>query len=427
MAENGVGKSVAPGMGYARPPQPGVNPNQAKPPVALAPIDFDKISQMENPAEAFTVDIVKRLFCPTATNLEAMAFISTCKTLQLNPLIREAYLIKYDAGKPAQLVVSKDVLAKRADIQPDYRGFQSGLILIAKTPEATVEEVEGAYFNEATHRLDGGWCVVEREGRKPVVVRLRLTEYNKHQSTWNALTATMIRKTAFGQAHREAYPNLFSQMYLEEEFNVVNGKSVIDGEGKEVSAEAQAGKEDKAISPANEAQVSDLLVVMDARDVPPNLDKEVRGKIANDQMSGVECEKLTRLFGKMPMKAKEEPKASEPVEKKPVEEKKEPPVAEAKKEEKKAEDPAPNKTEKSDGEKEPPVSEEKRGRGRPRKVDEVNPFAGGIRDVVKGVANGTAGVVPQEKVGPSKDSPEKQNPPDLRTGSEPEEDDGGVF
>ena len=48
------------------------------------------------------------------TNQEFKLFTELCKVRKLNPFLREAYLIKYKAGTPAQLVVGKDAILKRA-------------------------------------------------------------------------------------------------------------------------------------------------------------------------------------------------------------------------------------------------------------------------------------------------------------------------
>src|SRR5574344_993881 len=48
------------------------------------------------------------------TNQEFKLFTELCKVRKLNPFLREAYLIKYKAGVPAQLVVGKDAILKRA-------------------------------------------------------------------------------------------------------------------------------------------------------------------------------------------------------------------------------------------------------------------------------------------------------------------------
>ena len=59
---------------------------------------------------------------------EAVNFMQLCKYSELNPFLNEAYLIKYGTS-PAQMVVSKEAIMKRANRQPDYNGFKAGVII----------------------------------------------------------------------------------------------------------------------------------------------------------------------------------------------------------------------------------------------------------------------------------------------------------
>ena len=63
------------------------------------------------------------------TNQEFKLFTELCKVRKLNPFLREAYLIKYKAGTPAQLVVGKDAILKRAVLNPNYDGMECGIIV----------------------------------------------------------------------------------------------------------------------------------------------------------------------------------------------------------------------------------------------------------------------------------------------------------
>ena len=51
-----------------------------------------------------TIQIVRRFFCPKATELEALAFAGYCKHTGLNPFLREVYLVKYDESEPASIM-----------------------------------------------------------------------------------------------------------------------------------------------------------------------------------------------------------------------------------------------------------------------------------------------------------------------------------
>jgi len=147
---------------------------------------------------------------------DIVQFIAICKYNRLNPFLNEAYLVKY-GDKPAQMIVSKEALMKRAESCPSFDGLEAGLIL--KRGSEIVEE-EGA-FQLPGDQLLGGWARVYRKDREhPSTARVSLAEYDRKQSTWNAMRATMIRKTAVVQALREAFPTQLGAMYTAEERGV---------------------------------------------------------------------------------------------------------------------------------------------------------------------------------------------------------------
>ena len=156
---------------------------------------------------------------------DLMQFMSVCKFNQLNPFLNEAYLIKF-GDKPAQMVVSKEALMKRAEANKEYEGIRAGLILFR---EGKITEVEGAFYLKDDEIL-GAWAEVYRKDRKfPIVAKIPLSEYDKNQSTWNEKKATMIAKVAKVQALREAFPAQLGAMYTSEE------QGVIDIEATEVT------------------------------------------------------------------------------------------------------------------------------------------------------------------------------------------------
>ena len=72
---------------------------------------------------------IKQYICKDATEQELQLFYELCVYRNLNPFLNEAYLIKYSPKTKAQMVVGKDVFTKRADEQPDFEGFEAGIIV----------------------------------------------------------------------------------------------------------------------------------------------------------------------------------------------------------------------------------------------------------------------------------------------------------
>lgn len=153
---------------------------------------------------------------------EFINFFQLCKVQKLNPFLKEAYIIKYSADAPAQLVVDYKILQQRAEKDKNFDGMSKGIIIINK---------DGGIVNrtgQCKHPDDtliGGWAKVYRKNQTyPVETTINLSEFDKKRSQWKEKQAFMIEKVAKTHALREAFPSLTSGMYIEEELDPINNK-----------------------------------------------------------------------------------------------------------------------------------------------------------------------------------------------------------
>ena len=165
------------------------------------------------------------------TDQEAMMFLSLCKFQKLNPFVRDAYCIKYGNSDPATLVIGKDVYTKRAEQNPKYDGMEHGVIVMTKDGE--VKERNGSFYVKGKEELVGGWAKVYIKGREvPQYDTVAFSEYAGYKkdgslnSNWAKRPGTMIEKVAIMHALRNAFPNDFQGLYIQEEMG--NGDLVID-------------------------------------------------------------------------------------------------------------------------------------------------------------------------------------------------------
>lgn len=150
------------------------------------------------------------------TDQEVLLFAKLCQYQGLNPFLREAYLVKYGSS-PAQTIVSKGALEKRAARCKDYRGFEAGIIV--RRPDGTIEQRPGTFYAE-DEQLVGGWAKVYVDGYVvPVEATATLREYSTGKALWASKPATMIRKVAKVCALREAFPDDMQGMYAAEELD----------------------------------------------------------------------------------------------------------------------------------------------------------------------------------------------------------------
>lgn len=160
----------------------------------------------------------------TITLPEFKFFTELCKARKLNPFLKEAYCIKF-GSQPAQIVVGKDAILKRAIIHPDYDGMESGVIVLKN--DGSIEERKGTFYLKDTEQLVGGWAKVYRKNWKyPTYCSVAFDEVaNKKKdgtlnSNWAGKGATMVEKVAKVRALRETFIEDLSGMYEAEEMNV---------------------------------------------------------------------------------------------------------------------------------------------------------------------------------------------------------------
>lgn len=180
------------------------------------------------------------------TDQEAMMFLSLCRFQKLNPFVRDAYCIKYGNSDPATLVIGKDVYTKRAEQNPKFNGMEHGVIVM--TAEGEVKERPGSFYVKGKEELVGGWAKVYIKGRDvPQYDTVTFSEYAGYKkdgtlnSNWSKRPGTMIEKVAIMHALRNAFPNNFQGLYIQEEMG--NGDLKVDV--KEMAKEEVSNKANK--------------------------------------------------------------------------------------------------------------------------------------------------------------------------------------
>ena len=155
------------------------------------------------------------------TNQEFKLFTELCKVRKLNPFLREAYLIKYTDKQPAQIVVGKDAILKRAVLNPNYDGMECGIIIFKE--DGGIQERTGT-FKLGKEQLVGGWArVYRKDWSHPTYTSVSFNEVAQKKSdgslnsNWYTKGATMVEKVAKVRALRETFVEDLGGMYEAEE------------------------------------------------------------------------------------------------------------------------------------------------------------------------------------------------------------------
>lgn len=149
-----------------------------------------------------------------ASPQELQTLLAIVKNRNLNPFTREVYFIKY-GNNPAQIVVSKDAFMKRAEQNPNYDGFESGIIY--EDEKGELKNKKGIILPKGA-KLIGGWCEVYRKDRtRPIYREVELSAYNTGKNWWQKAPGQMIEKVAIVAAVRDTFSEDVGGLYTSDE------------------------------------------------------------------------------------------------------------------------------------------------------------------------------------------------------------------
>lgn len=149
-------------------------------------------------------------------------FTELCKVRKLNPFLKEAYCIKFGSN-PAQIVVGKDAVLKRAVLNPNFDGIESGVI-VQTIETGEIIERKGTFYIKNEERLVGGWAKVYRKDwTHPTYCSVAFDEVAQRKSggalnmNWSTKGGTMVEKVAKVRALRETFVEDLGGMYEADE------------------------------------------------------------------------------------------------------------------------------------------------------------------------------------------------------------------
>ena len=260
---------------------------------------------------ALNVAFVREHFCKNANPHEALAFIRFAQAHQLNPFLKDVYLVKYSKDDPAQIIIAAHTWTKRASVDPRYRRHELGIIV--QTADGL--ERRDSLFYLPSETVVGGWAQVHLQdgssfrSEVPIQERVAHTRDGRVTQFWSKMPATMIAKCALADCMRQAFPVLFSGAYDQSEIGdtqvALDGGMVIDSTAVNVfTGEIVAPPEEDDIDGMAHIGVSTPPVAMGATgevEYEAPASPETAPPRASAPASGLgQCETHGRSWGRMP-------------------------------------------------------------------------------------------------------------------------------
>lgn len=161
---------------------------------------------------------IREVFKKNLTEGEFKTFLQIGKATGLNPFLKEIWAVKYDEKKPAQIFIGRDGYRKCAQRNAQYDIHHADAVYSNDVFEVRNGNPIHRYGTLDRGKLIGAYSTVKKKSStEQFFVFVDLKEYNKGQSCWVSMPATMIKKVAEAQVLRMAFQDVFGGTYSEEE------------------------------------------------------------------------------------------------------------------------------------------------------------------------------------------------------------------
>lgn len=167
------------------------------------------------------LELVKEMFCKNATKAEFELFISMAKRLQLDPICRQIYFIKF--GNQMSIVVGIDGYRSIAE--------RTGLYMPGREPTFSYDE-KGTLISCTSYAKK--WSELDKQWHE-IAATAFLSEYDTGKNQWAKGKHYMLAKTAEALAIRKGFPSQLAGTNTEEEMD----KAIIDVESAKTHPKQQ--------------------------------------------------------------------------------------------------------------------------------------------------------------------------------------------
>lgn len=150
------------------------------------------------------INVVKSSLATGASDTELMYFLKACQSYGLSPIKKEIYYTKM--GGKVTLVVSRDGYLTLAHRNPLFRGIHSDVVhekddlsihTSVNDDGAMVQEIDHRYPGfGARGKVVGAWSRIDMANQAPVVVLVKIEDYDKGTPIWKQYKSAMIIKCA---------------------------------------------------------------------------------------------------------------------------------------------------------------------------------------------------------------------------------------
>jgi hypothetical protein len=226
------------------------------------------------------IDEIKKFIAPTANDQEFWMFIQTAKMLNLNPIKREIYFVKYQ--EKAQIICGYQIYLQRA--------LESGLI------EYWSVEVDKGSEPTKRETWKGIFTARRKDWAKDFTWIVPMNEVDKKQATWNLMPEFLLKKNTLSQGMRMLIPEILGGMpFTSEEVSSGASESLAEIDLPQGQLIEPSVSEQEAKDKAKNAFLEKLMIDLTAISSIDELDKKYSANKAKYEQSEMK-ESIAKLY-----------------------------------------------------------------------------------------------------------------------------------
>jgi len=173
---------------------------------AMVQVTAAKIARMTGFTEE-EVAVVKNTVAKKTTNTELAFFLNVCKSVELNPFLKEIWCYK-DNKENLLVFAGRDGFLKKAQTSPLWNGMTSSDVRENDKFEMDIPNAKVIHTTNGKERgkIIGAYAIVKPKNCEfPTIEWADFHTYNKSQFTWSTHPSEMIKKVAETHALKKAF------------------------------------------------------------------------------------------------------------------------------------------------------------------------------------------------------------------------------
>lgn len=172
------------------------------------------------------VAVIHNTVAKGTTKVELAYFISVCKTVDLNPFVKEIWCYKDGRGNVI-VFAGRDGFLAKAQRSPHFAGIRSSEVCQEDEFEMDIanNKIKHVFGKGKRGDIIGAYCIVFRKDGEPTIEYVDFKTYDKGRAVWKSHPAEMIKKVAEVHALKKGFG--ISGLQSEYDFDVKrNGVAV---------------------------------------------------------------------------------------------------------------------------------------------------------------------------------------------------------